>query len=62
MVASPFPLSADWLPAISVICSGRPIEMDKPNIFAYADETGFWQFNEQVPFNFKYKISAVQWE
>jgi hypothetical protein len=22
----------------------------------------FWQFKEQVPFNFKNKISAVQWE
>jgi hypothetical protein len=36
--------------------------MDKPHILASAAETGFWQFKEQVPFNFKNNISAVQWE
>jgi hypothetical protein len=29
---------------------------------AEATETGFWQYKEQIPFNFKNKISAVQWE
>jgi hypothetical protein len=33
IAASLFPLSADWLCAISH-CSGRPIEMDKPNVLA----------------------------
>jgi hypothetical protein len=47
---------------LSVLCSGRPIELDKPHILALAAETGFLQFKEQVPLNFKNKISAVQWE
>jgi hypothetical protein len=47
---------------LSVLCSGRPIELDKPQILAEAAETSFLQFKEQVPFNFKNKISAVQWE
>jgi hypothetical protein len=47
---------------LSVLCSGRPIELDKPHILALAAEPGFLQFKEQVPHNFKNKISAVQWE
>jgi hypothetical protein len=47
---------------LSVLCSGHLIELDKPHILALATETGFLQFKEQVPLNFKYKISAVQWE
>jgi hypothetical protein len=47
---------------LSVLCSGRPIEFDKPHILALATETVFLQFKEQVPFNFKNKISVVQWE
>ncbi len=34
---------------LSVICSGRPIELDKPHILALAAETGFLLFKEQVP-------------
>jgi hypothetical protein len=45
MVASLFPLS--------VICSGRPIELDKPHILALAAESGFLLFKEQVPIKFK---------
>jgi hypothetical protein len=58
-VASLFPLSAGWL---SVICSGQPIELDKPHILASAAETGFLQFKEQVPLKFKKEISPVQCE
>jgi hypothetical protein len=47
---------------LSVLCSGRPIELDKPHILALAAETGFLPFKEQVPHNFKNKISVVQWE
>ncbi len=47
---------------LSVLCSERPIELDKPHFLAYAAETGFLQFKEQVPFNFKNKKPAVQWE
>jgi hypothetical protein len=47
---------------LSVICSGRPIELDKPHILALADETGFLLFKEQVPLEFKKEISAVQYE
>jgi hypothetical protein len=47
---------------LSVLCSGRPIELDKPHILALAIETVFLRFKEQVPHNFKNKISAVQWE
>jgi hypothetical protein len=47
---------------LSVLCSGRPIELDKPHILAFATETVFLQFKEQVHHNFKNKISAVQWE
>jgi hypothetical protein len=47
---------------LSVICSGRPIELDKPHILALAAETGFLQFKEQVPLKFKKEISAVQCE
>jgi hypothetical protein len=45
---------------LSVICSGRPIELDKPHILALAAETVFLLFKEQVPLNFKKEISAVQ--
>jgi hypothetical protein len=34
---------------LSVICSGCPIELDKPHILALAAETGFLLFEEQVP-------------
>jgi hypothetical protein len=47
---------------LSVLCSGRPIEFDKPHIFSSAAETGFLQFKEQIPFNIKNKISVAQWE
>jgi hypothetical protein len=47
---------------LSVICSGRPIELDKPHILALATETGFLLFKEQVPLKFKKEISAVQCE
>jgi hypothetical protein len=47
---------------LSVICSGRPIELDKPHILALAAETGFLLFKEQVPLKFKEEISAVQCE
>jgi hypothetical protein len=44
---------------LSVICSGRPIESDKPYVLALAAETGFLLFKEQVPLKFKKEISAV---
>jgi hypothetical protein len=47
---------------LSVLCSGRPIELDKPHILAQATETGFLQFKEQVLFKLQKKISAVQCE
>jgi hypothetical protein len=47
---------------LSVICSGRPIELDKPHILALAAETGFLLFKEQVPLKFKKEKSAVQCE
>jgi hypothetical protein len=47
---------------LSVICCGRPIELDKPHILALAAETGFLLFKEQVPLIFKKEISAVQCE
>ena len=47
---------------LSVICSGRPIKLDKPHILALAAETGFLLFKEQVPLKFKKEISAVQCE
>jgi hypothetical protein len=47
---------------LSVICSGRPIELDKLHILALAVETSFLRFKEQVPFKFKKEISAVQYE
>jgi hypothetical protein len=34
---------------LSVICSGRPIELDKPHILALAAETGVLRFKEEVP-------------
>ncbi len=45
---------------LSVICSGHPIELDKPHILALAAETGFLLFKEQVSLKFKKEISAVQ--
>jgi hypothetical protein len=47
---------------ISVICSGSPIELDKPHILTLAAETGFLLFKVQVPLKFKKEISAVQCE
>jgi hypothetical protein len=38
---------------LSVICSGRPVELDKPHILALAAETGFLLFKEQVPIKLK---------
>jgi hypothetical protein len=46
---------------LSVICSGRPIELDKPHILALAAETGLL-FKEQVPLKLKKEISVVQCE
>ncbi len=40
---------------LSDICSGRPIELDKPHILALATETGFLLFKEQVPLKLKKK-------
>jgi hypothetical protein len=37
---------------LSSLCSGSPIELDKPHILALAAETGFLLFKEQVPLNF----------
>jgi hypothetical protein len=45
---------------LSVICSGHPIEIDKPRILAQAAEIGFLLFKEQVPFKLKNKVQAVQ--
>jgi hypothetical protein len=47
---------------LSVICSGRPIELGKPHILALAAETGLLLFKEQVPLKFKKETSAVQCE
>jgi hypothetical protein len=47
---------------LSVLRSGRPIELDKPHILVLAAETGFLRFKEQVPHNLNNKISAVQWK
>jgi hypothetical protein len=47
---------------LSVICRGRPIELDKPRILALAAENVFLLFIEQVPLKFKKEISAVQCE
>jgi hypothetical protein len=47
---------------LSVLCSGSPIELDKPHILALAPETGFLQFKEQVPLNFKNKSGSMGME
>jgi hypothetical protein len=47
---------------LSVICCGRPIELDKPHILALAAETDILLFKEQVTLKFKKKISAVHCE
>ncbi len=47
---------------LSVICCGRPIELDKPHILALVVETGFLLFKEQVPLKFKKERTAVQCE
>jgi hypothetical protein len=38
---------------LSVLCSGCPIELDKPHILALATETSFLPLKEQVPLNFE---------
>jgi hypothetical protein len=43
---------------LSVICSGHPIELDKPHILALAAETGFLLLKEQVPLKLKRNISG----
>jgi hypothetical protein len=40
MRASPFPLFDDWLFAISVLDSQRPLDMDKPRFLPEASEPG----------------------
>jgi hypothetical protein len=48
---------------LSVLCSGRPIELDEPHILALASETGFCDLKDKFPFILKInKVSAVQWE
>jgi hypothetical protein len=47
---------------VSVICSGRPIELDKPHTLGLSAGTGFLLFKEQVPLKVKKEISAVQCE
>jgi hypothetical protein len=45
---------------LSFLCSGRPIELDKPlTVFWLKLLKPFLQFKEQVPLNFKNKIPAV---
>jgi hypothetical protein len=44
---------------LSVICCGRPIELDKPHILALADKTGFLLLKEQVPIKFKNKYQRL---
>jgi hypothetical protein len=44
---------------LSVICSGRPIEINKPRILASAVQTGFLRFKEQVPLNIKNTSSSM---
>jgi hypothetical protein len=44
---------------LSVLCSGRHIELNKPHVLAFAAETGFLLFKEQVPLIIKKKISAM---
>jgi hypothetical protein len=34
---------------LSVICSGRPIELDMPHILALAAETGFLYLKSKFP-------------
>jgi hypothetical protein len=48
------------LNGLSVICSGRPIELEKPHILALTAETVFLLFKEQIPLKFKKEISTVQ--
>jgi hypothetical protein len=55
-------LSALDLNGLSVICSGRPIELDKPHILALATETSFLLFKKQVLLKFKQELSVVQCE
>jgi hypothetical protein len=58
MVASLFPLSADWPSAISYFQRG-PIDINKPHILAYGAEISFLQSKERGPFKFNNKKSAV---
>jgi hypothetical protein len=47
---------------LSGFCSKYPIEKDKPRVLASGPETVFLQFKEQVPLEFKNKITTVQCE
>jgi hypothetical protein len=38
---------------LSVLCSGRHIELNKPHVLAFAAETGFLLLKEQVPLKLK---------
>jgi hypothetical protein len=40
---------------LSVICSGRPIELDKPHVLALAAETGFCNLKSKFPLILKIK-------
>jgi hypothetical protein len=46
--------------SLSDLCSGRPIELDKPHILAHAAEIVFLQFKGHILFDFTNKISEVQ--
>jgi hypothetical protein len=48
--------------SLSFLCSGHPIELDKPHILALAAETCFLQFKEKILFKLKNKMLAVQGE
>ncbi len=53
IAASSFPLSDDWLP-LWAICSGSPIEMDKPPLFCSKQlKTNLWNLKDEVPLNFQ---------
>ncbi len=46
----------------SVLCSGHPMDKNKPHIFAYAAETCFCYLKSNFPLNLKVSTSNSMWK
>jgi hypothetical protein len=62
MQGEKFSREREWAFRHQFFATGAPWKCINYIFLALATESGFLQFNKEVPFEFKNKTSAVQWE